>query len=445
MKSNERITNFVKSRQFSTDIHGVIPGGAHTYSKGDDQFPVNAPAAISHGKGARVWDLDGNEFIDCSMGLTSVCIGHGYEPVAQAVCEAAFRGTNFQRPAAMELEAARLFLDTVQSGDMVKFAKNGSTVTTAAVKLARAFTGRNRVAIAREHNFFSYDDWFIATTPCDFGIPPKVREMTVAFSYNNYESVENLLKDDDHDIACLIMEPVKFDPPKNDFLHKVAALCKDRGVLLILDEMVSGFKWSLQGAHNYYGVKADMSTWGKGIANGFSACALTGRAEIMELGGIRKQGNDKLFLISSTHGAETTGLAAMIATIQEFKQHDMIADNWARGASLKKQLEELIAKHQLGDYLSLQGYPCLFILVCRNSCRVIDDSFRTLFMQEMIANGVLFQGMFYTTWSHQSPELNHQISGFEFACAVYRQAIEAGSTDGLLLGPPAKPVFRKKI
>lgn len=441
----KKIENFTKSREFSNQIHDVIPGGGHTYSKGDDQFPFNAPGAITHGKGAHVWDLDGNEFIDCSMGLTSVCIGHGYEPVAQAVCEAAFKGTNFQRPATIELEAAKIFLDTVQSGDMVKFAKNGSTVTTAAVKLARAYTGRNRVAIAREHNFFSYDDWFIVTTPCDRGIPTKVREMTAAFSYNNYESVEALLADNDHDIACLIMEPVKFDPPKDNFLHKVAALCKERGVIFILDEMISGFKWSLTGAHNYYGVKPDMSTWGKGIANGFSACALTGRADIMELGGIRREGDDKLFLISTTHGAETTGLAAMIATIQEFKQHNMIESNWARGEALKQRLEQIVLKHGLGNALQLIGYPCLFALVCRNYEGVPDDAFRTLMMQEMIARGVLFQGLFYPTWSHQQPELDHLAMAFDESCAVYRKAIDAGTTENLLIGRPAKPVFRKKI
>jgi glutamate-1-semialdehyde 2,1-aminomutase len=446
MSTTERITKFDKSRQFSAEIHGLIPGGAHTYSKGDDQFPMNAPGAITHGKGARVWDLDGNEFIDCSMGLTSVCIGHGYEPVAQAVCEAAFQGTNFQRPAVMELEAARLFLDTVQSGDMVKFAKNGSTVTTAAVKLARAYTGRNRVAIAREHNFFSYDDWFIVTTPCDRGIPSKVREMTAAFSYNDYASVESLLADNDHDIACLIMEPVKFDPPKDDFLQKVAVLCKDRGVLLILDEMISGFKWSLQGAHNYYGVTPDLSTWGKGIANGFSACALTGRAEIMEQGGIRREGDDKLFLISTTHGAETTGLAAMMATIKEFKKLDMIQSNWDRGELLKSRHGRILQSYGLDNNLQLIGYPCLFALVCKDAeGGVPDDTFRTLMMQEMIASGVLFQGMFYTTWAHQDEELNRQVSAFDSACAVYRQAVERGATEGLLVGRPAKPVFRKKI
>jgi glutamate-1-semialdehyde 2,1-aminomutase len=441
----KHINNFEKSKGFSVAAQTLIPGGAHTYSKGDDQFPQNAPGAITHGKGAHVWDVDGNEFIDCSMGLTSVCIGHGYEPVAQAVCEAAYKGTNFQRPAALELEAAKLFLDTVQSGDMVKFAKNGSTVTTAAVKLARAFTGRNRVAIACEHNFFSFDDWFIVTTPCDRGIPEHARAMTAAFSYNNYESVEALLANNDHDIACLIMEPVKFDPPKDGFLHKVAALCKDRGVLLILDEMISGFKWSLQGAHNFYGVKPDMATWGKGIANGFSACALTGRADIMELGGIRNEGEDKLFLISTTHGAETTGLAAMIATIHEFKKHGMIASNWARGEHLKQRLEQAAQKHGLGASLELMGYPCLFALTCRNSAGALDDALRTLMMQEMIARGVLFQGLFYPTWSHQQPEIDHLVAAFDESCAVYRQAIDADTTDGLLIGRPVKPVFRKKI
>lgn len=441
----KKITEFSKSREFSSRIHDLIPGGAHTYSKGDDQFPYNAPAAITHGKGAHVWDLDGNEYIDCSMGLTSVCIGHGYDPVAQVVCEAAFNGTNFQRPAALEREAAELFLATTQSGDMVKFAKNGSTVTTAAIKLARAYTKRNRVAIAREHPFFSYDDWFIASTPCDRGIPEATKSLTVSFSYNDISSVKALFFDPNHDIACLIMEPVKFDPPEDNFLQNVAALCRENGVVFIVDEMISGFKWSLTGAQDYFGVKPDLSTWGKGIANGFSCCALTGRADIMELGGIRREGEEKLFLISTTHGAETIGLAAMIATIKAFKQHNMIESNWQRGESLLQRLQKIVSTHGLEHALQLIGYPCLFALVCRNAAGIPDDAYRTLMMQEMIARGVLFQGMFYPTWSHQQPEMDIIAKAFDEACGIYRQAVDAGTTDSLLVGKPAKAVFRKKI
>lgn len=434
-----------KSREFSRLIHDLVPGGAHTYSKGDDQFPQNAPGAIVRGKGAHVWDPDGNEYIDCSMGLTSVSIGHGYEPVVEAVCTAARAGVNFQRPATIELDAAQALLETTQSGDMVKFAKNGSTATTAAVKLARAFTGRAKVAVAKEHNFFSYDDWFISTTLADSGIPAAIRQFTASFSYNNFASVEALLREKNHDIACLIMEPVKFDPPRDDFLSKVVELCKARNVVLILDEMVSGFKWSLRGASHYFGVQADITTWGKGIANGFSACALTGRAEIMELGGIRATGRDKLFLISTTHGAETTGLAAMIATIREFKKHDMIESNWIRGEGLRLRLNEVIARHKLHDYLELQGYDCFYALACRNAARQPDDAYRTLMMQEMIEHGVLFQGIFYPTWSHQNRELDSIVSAFDASCGVYAKAICAGTCDRILVGPAAKPVFRRKI
>jgi glutamate-1-semialdehyde 2,1-aminomutase len=440
-----RISNFTRSREFSRRIHNLIPGGCHTYSKGDDQFPLDGPCAIAYGAGARLWDLDGNEYIDCSMGLTSVSVGHGYEPVARAVANAAMQGTNFQRPAVLELEAAERFLATVGAGDMVKFAKNGSNVTTAAVKLSRAYTGRTRVAVCREHNFFSFDDWFIVTTPCDRGIPEQTRSLTVGFSYNDIASVAALFADSDHDIACLIMEPVKFEPPAEGFLQKVSELCTKHGVVFILDEMISGFKWSIKGAQDYFGVRPDLSTWGKGIANGFSCCALTGRADIMELGGIRHQGDDKLFLISTTHGAETTGLAALIATVDAFEREGMIASNWERGAALRRRLDESIARHGLTNHLEVKGYPCLLSVVCRNGSRIPDDAYRTLLMQEMIARGVLFQGLFYTTWSHQVAELDRQVAAFDEACVVYAKAIDVGSCDGVLVGPPVKPVFRRKI
>ena len=440
-----KITNFEKSREFSRRVHDLIPGGAHTYSKGDDQFPRNAPAAITHGVGARVWDLDGNSFIDCSMGLTSVSIGHGYKPVVRAVSEAAARGVSFQRPAALELLAAERFLATVQSGDMVKFAKNGSTVTTAAVKLARAYTGRTRVALCREHNFFSYDDWFIATTPVDRGIPGATRSLSVGFSYNDLASVDALFREKDHDIACLIMEPVKFDPPRDNFLQKVGELCRRHGVVYILDEMISGFKWHLGGAQRYFDVTPDLATWGKGIANGFSCCALTGRADIMELGGIRRENEQKLFLISTTHGAETTGLAAMLATVEAFEAQRMIAENWKRGEALGQTVRDLIRRHGLERNLELVGYPCLAALMCKDANGRGDDSFRTLFMQEMIANGVLFQGILFPTWSHAAAEMEAIAKAFDAACTIYRRAVEAGSVEGLLVGPPAKPVFRRRI
>jgi glutamate-1-semialdehyde 2,1-aminomutase len=328
---------------------------------------------------------------------------------------------------------------------MVKFAKNGSTVTTAAVKLARAYTGRARVALCREHNFFSYDDWFIVTTPVDRGIPGATRSLSVGFSYNDLASVEALFREKDHDIACLIMEPVKFDPPRDNFLQKVGELCRRHGVVYILDEMISGFKWHLGGAQRYFEVTPDLATWGKGIANGFSCCALTGRADIMELGGIRRENEQKLFLISTTHGAETTGLAAMLATVDAFETQGMIAENWKRGEALTQRARDAIRRHGLERNLELVGYPCLTALLCKDANGRPDDGLRTLFMQEMIANGVLFQGILFPTWSHAAAEMDAIANAFDAACSLYRRAVEAGSVEGLLVGPPAKPVFRRRI
>lgn len=432
------------SNNISEQLNKLIPGGAHTYSKGDDQFPANAPDCITHGKGAVVWGSDGREFVDCSMGLTSVSIGHGYKDVADAVSEVAYRGTNFQRPSLLELEAAREFLSVTDSGEMVKFAKNGSSVTTAAVKLARAFTGKSMVAVAKEHNFFSYDDWFIGTTPTSFGVPNQISKMTTTFNYNSIESIERLLVNE-HDIACLIMEPVKFIQPTNNFLSECLDLCRQKGVVLILDEMVSGFKWGLTGAQGYFGVKADITTWGKGIANGFSACALSGRSDILELGGLRNAGSEKMFLLSSTHGAESTGLAALMATIKAFKKNKMIDANWINGGNLKNKINEVISKNGLSDYLKVIGYPCLFTLLCKNQDLNLDDGFKTLFMQSMIENGVLFQGLFYQTWSHGPEEHRKILDAFNNACLIYKEAIQNGGINGLLVGPVIKPVFRKYI
>ena len=431
--------------EISAKLNDLIPGGCHTYSKGNDQFPRNAPAAITHGEGCRVYDTKGTEFIDCSMGLTSVSIGHGYKPVADAVAEAAYRGTNFQRPAIDELRVADLFLKTVLSGDMVKFGKNGSSVTTAAVKLSRAFTKKNKVALAAEHPFFSYDDWFISSTPVKYGIPEETSEYTLKFKYNDITSLKQIVSEHRNELACIIMEPVKFEEPNANYLAEVRDICSENNIVFILDEMVSGFKWGLSGAQKFFNVEPDLSTWGKGIANGFSACALTGKAEIMELGGIRNQGEKKLFLMSSTNGAETTGLAALEATITAFQQNDMIADNWVRGEFLKSELQKIIVKFGIQDFISLQGYPCIFLVKCLNHRREADLSFSTLLSQEMIDNNVLFQSLFYTTWSHEYEYLQKICSSFERACEVYAEAIHQGSTAELLHSNPIKPVFREKI
>ena len=222
------IMNFNKSNALRERAHKLIPAGAHTYSKGDDQFPQLSPGFIIKGKGSRVWDADGNEFIDWGMGLRAVSLGHAYEPVLEAVREQLALGVNFTRPSTIEAEVAELLVELIPSAEMVKFAKNGSDVTTASVKLARAYTGRDIVVRCAEQPFFSVNDWFIGDTPCNAGIPIEVQNLTKRFSYNNIESLENILREYDGNIACVIMEPASIEHPNPGFLEKVRELTRKK-------------------------------------------------------------------------------------------------------------------------------------------------------------------------------------------------------------------------
>lgn len=424
-------------------LRSLIPGGAHTYTKGDDQWPANAPSSIERAKGCYAWDADGNRYIDWSMGLTSVAFGHANEEINNAVVEGMSLGNNFQRPSVVEAMAAERLLNFFgDRGEMVKFSKNGSTVTTAAVKLSRAFTRRAKVAVCNEHPFFSYDDWFIGSTRCPDGVPGYVRDLTVKFSYNDISSVHKMFKDNLNDIACVIVEPVKFDKPANGFLHELYEVCKKNGTLLILDEMVTGFKWHKQGAGKYYdNAKADLYTWGKGMANGHSVCALTGRRDVMELGGIHHN-KPRVFLCSTTHGAEVPQLVGLIKVLDMIDANPSIfEDNFKKGALIKKNVNELVKKNNLEDHISLVGEDCFFTFVLRNVGKHKPNVARTYLLQELVREGQLFQGLFYPTMAHTDEALKSTYAAWANALPRYRTFLESGTRQDLV-GEPTKPVFR---
>ena len=242
---------YVKSREterLRIASHRRIPGGCHTYAKGDDQFPEMAPAFIERGRGCHVWDLDGSEFIEYGMGLRAVTLGHAYPAVLEAVRRQLELGTNFTRPSPIEVECAESVLSVIEGADQIKFTKDGSTATTAALKLARAHTGRDMVAFCADHPFFSYDDWFIGKTAMGAGSPKAVTDLSATFRYNDLKSVQRLFEEHPGRIACLIMEPAREDDPADGFLHKTKELCHRNGAVFILDENITGFRWHL-GAH----------------------------------------------------------------------------------------------------------------------------------------------------------------------------------------------------
>lgn len=434
--TNTRQKELIKKR------HDLIPGGAHTYSKGDDQFPTNAPPLVVRGKGAYVWGNDGKKYLDWCMGLRTGILGHANEIVNRAVVKQMKDGTNFGRPHPVELELANLLVKTLPNVEMVKFAKNGSTVTTAATKLARAYTGRKYIAVCSSQPFFSYDDWFIGTTACDSGIPEEIKKLTLTFKYNDLASLKQLFKKYPKKIACVIMEAATTESPVDNYLQKVQALTKAEGAVFILDEMITGFRWGLQGAQKYFGLKPDLITYGKAIGNGYSVAVLAGRKNIMELGGIYHT-KERVFLISTTHGAETVSLAAAMATIKELKTKKIPEYLWRLGTQLQQGLTKEIKAQGLEKYVEVVGYAPNISMTFKDKTGAASAPLRTIMLEQVIAQGILFQGYFATSAAHGAKEVALTVSVFKKALAVYKEALESGDYAAFLKGEPLKPVFRK--
>ena len=445
-----RKNKYTKSDLFREKIHHLIPGGAHTYSKGDDQFPALSPAAIAYGKGGHLYDIDGNKFLDCSMGLTSVSLGHAYEHVINRVKQELEKGVNFMRPSSIEMEMAEIFLSLVPQHDMIKFAKNGSIATTAAVKLARAFTGRKLVAFPYDHPFYSYDDWFIGKTVCNLGVPEEISNLSVTFKSCDLNSLKELFEKYPDQIACVITEPERSvdgngdDFNAGEFLKQAIELTRNNGALFIMDEMITGFKTDFPGSMKKYNLTPDMTTWGKGIANGFSFCALTGKKEVMELGGIRNAGKEKVFLASTTHGGETHSIAAGIATIEEFQNKNVIVQNQGLGDYFLKTVNEVINKNKLSNFVSVTNSNWMPILFFKNTKGEICNGMRTYILQELIKRGVLCQGMFIPCFSHTKTDVDFFGEALNNSLLNYVQISESGY-EKYLVGEPTKSVFRKYL
>ena len=444
MSTKYKETDFKKSDLYRKKIHTLIPGGAHTYSKGDDQFPAISPAAIAFGKGAYVWDIDGNKFLDCSMGLTSVSLGHAYEPVLKRVKQELDKGVNFQRPSIIEMEMAEKFLALVPQHDMIKFGKNGSLVITAAIKLARAYTGKKLVAFPNDHPFYSYDDWYIGKTVSNAGVPEEHVALSVTYQSKDLSSLENLFNRYPGQIACVVSEPEKNEGIPDHFLNDLITLIHHHKALFIQDEMITGFKTDFPGSISKYKVTPDLATWGKGIANGFSFCALTGKREVMEMGGILRKGSEKVFLISTTHGGETHAIAAGLATIDVFSTQNVIQHNHNIGKYLIDSIHAVITNQGMNDYVNVIPCNWMPIFVFKDKNKESSAAFRTLFMQEMILRGVLFQGSFVPCFSHSKSDVDFFTEVFNESLEVYTNALESGF-EKFLIGEPVKPVFRKYL
>jgi glutamate-1-semialdehyde 2,1-aminomutase len=350
-------------------------------------------------------------------------------------------GVNFVRPHRIELEAAERLIELIPSAEMVKFGLNGSDATTAAVRLARAYTGREMVAVCRDQPFFSTDDWFIVTTPMSAGIPEATRHLTVQFSYNDLADLGRLFEAYPGQIAAVVMEAETIQPPAPDYFDGLRRLCDRNGALLILDEMITGFRWHERGAQFVHGIEPDLCTFGKGIANGFPVSALAGRRDVMRLGGFVDDA-DRVFLLSQTAGAQPWALAAMLAVIDSC-QRERISDRLHQiGGELRRGIEKVVADNGLSSYFQVRGRDCNLTYLARDRAGLPSQAFRTLVLQELIDRGILAPS-FVVCAAHDPAAIRQTVDAVADLMPAYQRALESG-VDHVLRGRPVRPAIRAR-
>jgi len=430
-----------KTSELGQKARILIPGGAHTYSKGDDQFPSNAPAIIDRGLGCKLWDADDNEFTDLAMSLGSVILGHAYPPVIEAAQKELLRGVNFCRPSIIEGQLAELLVEVIPSAEMVKFGKNGSDAVTAAVKLARAYTGRKYIARCQDDAFNSIHDWFIGSTVLTRGVPSEVRDLTLKFKYNDLESCQKIFDQYPGQVACFILEPLSLEVPGDGFLESLKLMCEKNGALLIYDEVVSGFRFSLGGAQSLVGVTPHLSAFGKAMANGFSVSALVGQREFMRLGGFEHD-EERVFLLSTTHGGETHSLAASIATINEIQRTNAIDHFWNFGKKLQDGVVAVAKQVGAEKYVNVGGFSVKPGFSFNDETGNISMVARTLFLQETVSRGLLMPYV-VPSLAHDDLILASVLERIGGALQIMVKAAEGSGMSSFIKGDIVKPVFRK--
>ncbi len=426
---NDRYPVIRKSEEIYARTSGLIPAGTQTLAKGPGQY-VNgvAPKYLVKGKGSRVWDADGNEYLDYTMGVGPLSLGYCYPSVDQAIKDQLEDGITFSLMHPLEVEVAELIREVVPNAESVRFSKTGADVTSAAVRCARAFTGRNKVLCCGYHG---WHDWYISVTDRNKGIPQATQDMTFTFHYNDIQSVIDSI---DEDTACVILEPVTFESPKDNFLHRLKEVCEYNGTLLIFDEMWTGFRLALGGAQEYFGVKADLACFSKAVANGMPISILTGRRDVMQL-------LEKEVFFFTTFGGETLSLAAAKATISELKERNVPEFLAAQGAKIKNAYNE-IAESLGMPYTRCVGFGCrTMVLFDASAGNVLE--LKSFVQQELIKCGILWNGFHNISFSHSDLDIEYTSAAYSEILPKLKRAVETDTVQWMLQGEPVEPVFRK--
>ena len=412
----------------------IIPAGTQTFSKGVTQFVDGfAPKFLQRGKGARVWDVDGNEYLDYIMGCHPLVLGYADDDVNRAVAEQLEMGSTFSQMHPLEVEVTEQLIEAIPCAEAARFGKNGADATTVAVRISRAVTGRDHVAYCGYHG---WHDWYIANTDLNSGIPAFNKDLAHAFTYNDLDSLERIFTAHPGQVACVIMEPLTILEPKDDFLGEVKKMARHHGALLVFDEIITGFRFALGGAQELTGVIPDLATFAKGISNGIPLSAIVGRKEYMFA-------LEKTFF-SFTYGGDCLGLAAAKACIPKMRREKVSEHLWAVGATLKDGYNALAAQHGLADFTSCIGYPCRSIITFDGKGRFTELEMKSYFQQELTRRGILWTAYHALSWSHKASDIDETLNAYEDVLKLFKGIVESNrDLRSLIEGEPVKPVFRK--
>ena len=429
-KMKAEFPNISKSLEMYNRAKKLMHPITQTLAKWPGQFTYGvSPVYVERGKGSKLWDVDGNEYLDYCMGIGPISLGYGYDKVDNAIKEQLEKGITFSLMHRLELEVAEKLHEIIPNAESIRITKQGADACSAAVRIARAFTKRDKVAVCGYHG---WHDWYIGTTTRDAGIPQAIKDLTVMIQYNNIESVKAVMTPD---LACLILEPIIFEEPKDNFLHEVQALCQANGTLLIFDEMWTGFRLALGGAQQFFGIKPDLAVYSKACANGMPIAFLTGRDDVMSL-----FESDVFYF--TTFGGEALSLAATLATLEEMKEKNVPQYLATQGQKIKDGFNALREKHGMKDYISIGGYPCRSIV---NFSEKAGDALvlKTYLQQEMIKRGILWSSFHNMCFSHSDADIQFTLDAYDDIFPNFKLAIESNTVSSHLKGQVVEAVFRK--
>lgn len=428
-----RTGGLAESERWWARAQGLIPAGTQTLSKGPTQY-VNgvAPKYLDRAEGSHTWDVDGNEYVDYAMGLGSVVLGHAHPTVNDAVKRHLDAGQSLSLMHPLEVEVAELLADTIPCAEMVRFGKNGSDVTGGAVRVARAFTGREKVAHCGYHGWL---DWYVGSTSRRKGVPQADIDLQFPFRYNDLESLDRVLDAHTAEIAAVIMEPYGMIDPDPGFLEGVAERARKHGAVLIFDEVATGFRFEVGGIHQRFGVVPDLACFGKAMGNGIPVSALVGKREVMQV-------LEEVFF-SFTFAGETMGLAAAKATLTKLLEDDVVGYMGEVGSRLKAGIDRLLWDYGLHDLVSCVGLPQRTFLLFKDSEEVSGLAIKSLLQQELLKRGVIALTTGHNiSYSHSEEDVEWTLGAYEEALEVLTACMKTGEVDSALEGEPVEPVFR---